>query len=114
MLEQVDKGFAVILAHTRNIKGNAIDLEFGLGLIIVKFRLIQRYEFKDHHGNSEDIGLVDIILDIILQLVDIVKLLRRKDVVFNLRTLGCHLEVAAMPILLLYLQQVKLHVALWA
>lgn len=102
MLEQIDKGFTVIFAHTRNVKRNSIDLEFSLGLIIVKLRLVQRDKLENDHGNSENIGLIDVILDIILQLVDIVKLLRCKNVVIDLRTLCCHLEVAAMPIFLLY------------
>lgn len=93
MSKQIDEGFTVILAHAGNIKRNAINLELSLSLIIVELGLIESDEFKDDHGDGEDICLIDIILDIIFQLVNVVELLGGKDVVFNLRTLSRYLEV---------------------
>jgi hypothetical protein len=44
-------------------------------------------------------------------LIDIVKLLWRKDVVIYLRPLCRHLKVTTVPVFLLHFQQIKLDVA---
>lgn len=111
MFQQVYEGFTVNLAHTWDIKRNAINLEFCLCLIIVKLGLVKSNELQYHHSYGKHIRLVDIILDLILKLVDKVQLLRWKNVVVDLRALWWYLIVTAMFVVLFHFQQVQLHIS---
>ena len=78
-LKQTYKMFRIVFLHTGHVKRYSIDFELWFILVVVKFRSVKSHQLKNYHGNREEVRLIRIIFDLVLHIVEMLKLLWRKD-----------------------------------
>lgn len=67
--------------------------------VIIKSRLVQSNEFQDYHTYRKYVCLVDVVLDLVLHIIQIVKLFRCEDEAIDEISFRECFVVTAVPVL---------------
>ena len=73
--EKIDKRLRVVFGHAGDIKGNPINFKFSFVLAVVEFRFIKGDKLEYNHGDREEIRFELIEFELVLHIVEVLKLL---------------------------------------